>query len=413
MMNNRLLQLIDGKRVAVVGNAPVEADVSAEVDAADVVIRFNNMYRYGEGRTGKKISIVMQTFTCEYMWAKERHNAEILRQRPEIFLVKQRGNYSAASHSYYGPEIRVNDIIGAFAPWSALTTGGAALCFLAEHACNSEFKVYGFSSGDGWKDYVGTEAHWYAATADAERKAVDEAIAKLEAKRIAHSGDYTMEKRLSGAKDGIPRVIVVPVHRRSSGAPGKNRALLFPLLDKLASLPYRVVVLGDDDELLYSAEQSYPFVIAFHTPQLHSGNTEDITFKLQNWRIASGYCGDIALVQCTSPGLRPEWIEDCFEESKKCALVATAVKLDFKPNAIYKADYGGVWTPYQPNFGAASTARQNLPVCCRITGAVEVFHSDALDFGSFWQAAYLRPYFVDAEDSLDVDTSRQLKEALP
>ena len=387
---NRLLQVLDGKTVAIVGNGPVESDVSAEVDACDVVVRFNHMYRYGEGLTGRKISVILQTFTGVYMGSRDRHNAEVLRQRPEVFLVKQRENYAPWCHAYYGPEIRVNDLTAHFAPFQHFSTGGAAVCWLAKNAQNSAFKVFGFPGGKPWEDYIAGDGHWYRGVADAERKSVDEAKAVLAAKKATEP------------HRGIPRVVVVPVKRNSSGRPGKNRELLMPLLDKLSELPYKVYVCGDDAELLYQAEAEYPDkVMPFHSPALRTGNTEDVTAQLKDWRDGTGYCGDIALVQCTSPDLTADWVDRCFEESARSALVATAVELDFKPNAIYKADFGSVWTPYNASFGPASEARQNLPVCCRITGAVEVFHTDALDWKSFWQSAYLRPVFVDSAKDID------------
>lgn len=389
---NRLLQFIDGKSVAVVGNGPETEDVSGLVDACDIVLRFNHMYRYGDKKTGKKISAIMQTFTSTYMSSMDRHNAEILRQRPEVFLVKQRGNYAPWCHAFYGPDIRVNDLIDHFAPWHAFSTGGAVVCYLAQYANNSTFKVFGFPGGKAWDDYIAGDGHWYQNIAAQERKAVDEAKGVLATKFIRQ------------APCGIPRVIVVPIKANSSGRPGKNRDLLFPLLEKIKTLPYDIVICGDDSELLYSAELAFPDKVrAFHSQGMHMGNTEDVNTLLKNWRNGTAFCGDIALVQCTSPDLEAKWIEDCFAESAKSALVATAVPLEFKSSSIYKCDFGGVYTPLAPQFGAASTARQNLPVCVRITGAVEVFHSDALDFPSFWQSAYMRPYVISSEKSTDVD----------
>lgn len=387
---NRLLQLIDGKTVAVVGNGPVDKDVSAEVDACDVVIRFNHMYRYGEGTTGKKISIICQTFTSSYMRADDRHNAEVLRQKPEVFIVKRRNNYHPWCHGYYGPDIRVNDLIDHFHEWCNCTTGGEVVCYLAKYADNSTFKVFGFPSGKAWEDYIATDAKHYQQIAPLERKAVDEAIVELAKKQVVRPAC------------GIPRRIVVPVKRNSSGRPGKNRELLMPLLKKLESLPYQISLVGDDSELLYTAEQAYPMkVLPFHTPALRAGNTEDVTKVIRDWRDATGYSGDMALVQCTSPDLTADWVELCFDEARYSSLVATAVELDFKCNAIYKADFGGVWTPFNGAFGPASEARQNLPVCCRITGAVEVFHTDALDFPSFWSYGPMQPVFVDSAKDID------------
>lgn len=392
LAKNRLLQLLDGHSVAIVGNGPVEGDFSQEIDSCDVVVRFNHMYRLDEGKTGKKISIILQTFTSDYMAAWDKHNREVLIQKPEVFLVKQRENCSPWMYSFYGPDVRVNDLIDAFRQWHPFTTGGAALSYLANYANNSTFKIYGFPGGKPWEDYIAGPGHWYKGVAANERKVVEEAKEMLAKKSISRP-----------AKPGvppIPRMIVVPVKRHSSGKPGKNRTLLFPLLEKLAKTPYPVTVCGDDDELLYSAEMSFDNIRAFHSPAVNIGNTDDVTNLLRYWRDVTRYCGDIALVQCTSPDIACDWIEDSFKLSASSALVATAKMLDFKPNAIYRADAGGRYAPLT-NLPPASCARQNLPPCCRITGAVEVFHSDALDFPSFWQCAPLKPYFTPTAEDVD------------
>ena len=48
---NQILQLLWGKKIAIIGNGLVPVDVSKEIDACDVVIRFNHFYNYDTGNT--------------------------------------------------------------------------------------------------------------------------------------------------------------------------------------------------------------------------------------------------------------------------------------------------------------------------------------------------------------------------
>jgi hypothetical protein len=55
MIFRRRVKTLEGRRVMVVGNAPVSKDLSDVVDASDFVVRFNWCTNYGQG-TGTKIS---------------------------------------------------------------------------------------------------------------------------------------------------------------------------------------------------------------------------------------------------------------------------------------------------------------------------------------------------------------------
>lgn len=390
--NNRLLQLISGKTVAVVGNGPELEDHSKEIDACDMVIRFNHMYNYESGMVGKRVDIIMQTFTSAWMRAPNKKMNEILKQRPEVFLVKQPENYTQFCHAPYGPTIRVNKAFSLFNPWSPFTTGGAALCYLANFATNTEFKVFGFPSDDRWTKYIETDAHWYKAIADNERKVVDEAKEKL------------ASFKTDGKKISIPKIVVIPVRQGSKGCPGKNRKLLFPLLEKLKNSGYRTAVVGDDHELIADASINYG-IEPFFTEYI--ADSTDVTNTLKVWKAASGYCGDVALVQCTSPFLTLDWIDRCFDASKSAPLVCTATPLKIKQTAIYTMGSGGVWNPLISNI-AASAPRQTLQKAVRINGGVVVFHSDSIDEDSIYNAGHMCPVLVSEKESLDVDTQEDM-----
>lgn len=59
--------MIEGKRVAIVGNMTPSEDLSEEIDAHDVVIRVNNFYNYDSGKVGKKVSALLLSGTSAWM----------------------------------------------------------------------------------------------------------------------------------------------------------------------------------------------------------------------------------------------------------------------------------------------------------------------------------------------------------
>ena len=408
-MTNRLLQLLRGRRIAIVGNSPVSYNYSTEIDTADVVVRFNDFYNIHSGKVGKRVNIVLQTVAKAWF---ERYSAGLLTkslemvrtQHPDIFLVKRPDNYNTDAHAVYGKGIRIDNLARCFEPWWKYTTGTAALCWLAENLTGenapASIKCYAFSNeGDEtpWDNYITGDAAHYSHVAQEERKAQKEAIAKLESMSIIDPPPPILS---------IPKCVVVPVKATSSGAPGKNRLLLRSCLEKLQELDMPVYVTGDDLELLHEVKDlcepvPVPAIPAFR----------DVTDTMRRWQVETGFCGDVAHVQCTSPGLKPEWVLRCFDALSCAPVAATCIELGFKPTAIFREE-NGVFVPCSQALPPATVARQLLPKAVRFTGAVVAFHTDALACDSFFQAGVMEPVMVDEEDSLDVDTPEQLKEAL-
>lgn len=395
---NRLLRKIDGKRVALVGNGPEAEDHSAEIDSADVVIRFNHFYNYDSGKVGKRVDIVLQTFTGAWAKTENKHIDAIKANGAEIFIVKKPQQMRSELYKFLGADTPVRDLSRLFAPYAMLTTGGASLCYLADAAKNSEFKVYGFPYGDSWKDYLAKDAAHYRGVETVERLATASAISRLREARIVRPSEGS----------GQPRAIVVPVKRVSQGAPGKNRALIRPLLGKIIPLGIPVFVVGDDAELFVELNREFPSVEYRETPEI--APLDDVTKTLLAWRDAENFSGEVALVQCTSPRLKPEWITRCLDALKHGVLAATAVELGFKPNAIFTEEEGGAYFVANQRLGFPSRPRQQLPRAIRVTGAVEAFDSDDLDLSSLWAGGPVTPIIVDEEDALDVDRPCDLDE---
>ena len=399
---NRLIQILEGRKVAIVGNGTPVCDHSAEIDSADVVVRFNDFYNYQTGKVGRRVDVVLQTVAKAWY---DRFNAGQLgaslavvrEQKPAIFLVKRPDNYRTDAHAVYGKGVRIDNLARLFEPWWRFTTGTAALCYLAQNLTNAEVRCYGFQDEAAWRNYIATDAQHYSAVAEEERKVMLASIATLEGLKITEPKDGT-----------VPKCIVVPVKANSSGAPGKNRVLLRGCLEKLQGLGpgIQVFATGDDLELLHDVKD-----LCIPVPLPAIGATDDVTRSLRRWQVETGFCGDVALVQCTSPKLKAEWIAECFEALSRAPVAATCVELGFKPTAIFREE-NGVFVPNSQALPPATVARQLLPRAVRITGAVEAFHTDALARESLFEHGTLEPVMVDEADSLDVDDVEQLKEAM-
>lgn len=390
-----LLQKLTGRKVAIVGNGNVKVDYSAEIDSADVVVRFNHFYNYDSGLVGKRVDIVLQTITPMYYNAKNRHDEIVRELKPHVFLVKNHFTYDSKLHDVYGSDVRVDFSTRFFDPYPIFTTGTTALKYLADHLTNAEVKCYGFQDDEDWKRYLQTDAKNFGVH-PTERQVMLDSIKTLEALKIT-----------TPAKS-IPRHIIVPVKRNSLGAPGKNRILLDKCLAEITQLDIPITVVGDDTELLNVAYIKYcdKGVTILALPAI--GAYDDVTQTLNNWRIATGYEGDVAIVQCTSPRLKKEWVLEGFDNLQFAPVSATATPLSFKPTAVF-AKAGGVYLPAYDRLPPASVARQLLPESVRVTGAVVTFHTDALDLPSFWSAGVMRPILVSDDDALDIDTTKDLE----
>ncbi|MEJ5082959.1 MULTISPECIES: glycosyltransferase family 29 protein [Brucella/Ochrobactrum group] len=77
------------KTLFIVGNGPVGRDMSAEIDSADLVIRFNEP-RVSLGMTGTKTDMLMLATSSKQMeeWIKNPNfiNSEIVRNTPEVLF---------------------------------------------------------------------------------------------------------------------------------------------------------------------------------------------------------------------------------------------------------------------------------------------------------------------------------------
>ncbi|MEN5275892.1 hypothetical protein ABE527_02975 [Brucella sp. TWI432] len=77
------------RTIFIVGNGPVENDLSAQIDAADLVLRFNEP-RVSRGMTGTKTDMLMLATSSKQMeqWIKDPAfiNSDIVRNAPELLF---------------------------------------------------------------------------------------------------------------------------------------------------------------------------------------------------------------------------------------------------------------------------------------------------------------------------------------
>lgn len=390
---NQLLALLTGKRVAIVGNAPLDRDYSQEIDSADIVCRFNHFYNIKSGKAGKRVDIIFQTFAKPWYDAtpEERNIAIIEANTPILFVAKKPQQFNEQARDFLGNKVlRIELCPLELEKYARFTTGGAILCYLAEYLRNAEVKVYGFDRDEVWNAYLTGDAKHYAPVADEERFCVKGAIAQLE-----------------GLKKGEPvkveTRIVIPVKKHSQGAPNKNRILLPMLLKNLEAADHglKITVVTDDKELELSAGVEKHVLPAI-------APLADVTATLRRWRDATGYFGDVMLLQCTSPNVKPEWIGQAMELRETANIVVTAIELDYKVNSIFVTEKGrGMRATH---CGAPTVPRQKLPQAWRLSGALFLFPSDYLSRHSFFDNAEVTPIFINPEDAVDIDTEKQLKE---
>ena len=397
-MNNRLLQILNGKTIAIVGNGNIAVNYSNEIDSADIVIRFNHFYNYDSGNVGKKIDVVIQTITPVWEKAQNKHVEQIKAQRPEIFLCKNHFPYTTNVHKFYGNRVRVNNTTKWFDPYSQYTTGTTFLRYLADHLTNAKVKCYGFQDENDWQRYLMTDAKNYNVQ-NFERPDMLDAIRRLESLELT--------TKIS-KENSIPRMIVIPVKANSTGCPGKNTKLIDHCLAEAKKTEIPITLVGDDYDLFYNIQMKYNVNVCA-LPAI--GTYDDITESLRKWHVKSGFCGDVAIVQCTAPYLTAEWITTSFNASKFAPVVATASNIDFKPTALF-SDSNGVYVPLASQLPPASVARQLLPHVVKINGAVVVVHTDALACNSIYQDGVMCPVIVPENQSLDVDTKQELDKAI-
>ena len=400
-MLGKFQQMIQGKRVAIVGNLTPKKDLSQEIDNHDIVIRLNHFYNYDSGLVGKKVDILFVTPTDGWkkMSPEERHEYVIKEQKPSIFVVKhsERIDDIIRKNHFCGCEIFkfAQDLIRGS---QVFTTGTASLRILT-NCENFTCDCYCFSFDDEWKHYVDTEAKHYASNMNMEERKRCEWIEKLKKKRIFD--------------DNINPVITV---RKGSSLKDKNirpykdnKNLLQICVEKALKVFGKITVLADD-EYYCELAKSYGAVVPYLDEKVE-GN-EDVTVRLKRWRDRCDINGRIILLQCTSPNISIESMERMKEMSKEAdykeVIVSTVIYDDVKHSALLMFDDEETHMR-QAIKGSPqiSRPRQELKTLYLYNGAMTSFAPSQLNKESLFDDADLKPCMIEKWEGLDIDTIEQ------
>lgn len=149
-------EFVKGKKVAVVGNADVDEDMSKEIDNHDIVIRINNFYNYYSGKVGTKVdALVMGGLTaCVDKLDNGQSLGEDVVQKfkPRIFLITESSNQKINNiHKRYDgcrKDMLMNNPLD-----MKFTTGTMVLKILYD-IDDVEVNLYAFDRGSKWKKYL-------------------------------------------------------------------------------------------------------------------------------------------------------------------------------------------------------------------------------------------------------------------
>lgn len=151
-----LEDFVRGKRIAVVGNADVDEDMSEEIDSHDIVIRINNFYNYYSGKVGTKVDgLVMGGLTaCIDKLDNGQSLGEMVVQKfkPRIFLITESSiqKINKIHKRYDGCR---KDMLMNYPLDMRFTTGTMVLKLLYEMD-DVDVDIYAFDRGSKWNQYL-------------------------------------------------------------------------------------------------------------------------------------------------------------------------------------------------------------------------------------------------------------------
>lgn len=217
-------------------------------------------------------------------------------------------------------------------------------------------------------------------------------------------------------------VAVIPARGGSKGIPRKNLVSLAgrPLIGyaieaaRGASCVARVLVSTDDLEIAEAAR-----ALGAEAPFLRPAHLADdaapmlgVLQHVQAWLQAQGESVEaLVLLQPTSPLRTSRHIEEAvalFRSAPSSSVVSVVeVPHQFNPVSVMKLSAQGTLALFLPD-QVVATRRQDKPTAYARNGpAVLVCHPDTLHAGELY-GDRCRPYLMSDEDSLDIDTPRDL-----
>ena len=208
----------------------------------------------------------------------------------------------------------------------------------------------------------------------------------------------------------MTRLAIIPARGGSKGIPRKNLADVAgrPLIAHTiqaglaAASISRVVVSTDDAEIAEAARQSGAEVLM--RPAEFASDAAPMLPVLQH-AVAEigGEFPAIVLLQPTSPLRTARHIDEAVALlDDGCDSVAAVCEMEHSP---YKCclQKDGLLVPFVPGADLGA-ARQLLPTVYRENGAIYAIHRAVIEAGHSLRGDRIRPYFMTAEESVDVDS---------
>lgn len=404
-----LADLCRGKRVAIVGSATPDEDMSAQIDACDLVIRMNNFYNMGSGRVGRKTDVVVLTPSGAWQKLSDKDKGEdvIREQHPLVFSIRypERLLDPKVQSFFHGCEFARDD--GARPSVQRFTTGTVALSRVAEYAENCTVLTAGYNPRAEFLAYLEREGRHYLSQAHIECVAREKYLEICAAK--------TIEK----PQTKLAFRAVIPA-RKGSSLKDKNIRLFRgkPLLVRAIETAREAfpneeppIVLTDSEvyaRLAREAGAEIPYI------DREVKDDDNVVLQLRRWRDYAKYYGLVAMIQCTSPTTRIETLQKIRAQASEFGLraglaVITATPVRHKSTAYFARDIktGAVRQLFREI--SPSVPRQSIPEALRFTGAVSLVHSDALNDDELFHGVEWRVVDVPAEEARDIDAAEDFE----
>ncbi|MEJ7891578.1 MAG: acylneuraminate cytidylyltransferase family protein [Solirubrobacteraceae bacterium] len=215
---------------------------------------------------------------------------------------------------------------------------------------------------------------------------------------------------------------LIPARGGSKGLPGKNLrrldgASLVELTHRaaLASEALDRVILSTDDEAIAEAGRAAGVEVPFMRPADLAGDAAPMLAVVQHAITALEAeleIGWVVILQPTSPLRRPEDVRGAVELARSSGADSVVgvveLPLDVSPDYVMRVDDGRL-VPFLER-GADLTRRQEARPAYKRDGTVYVVRRDVAVGGSLY-GDDCRPYLVDSEASLSIDTAADWREA--
>lgn len=396
-----LAQIIKDKSVVVIGNAPIETDISSVVNDADIVFRFNHAYNMTE-LTGERVTHLVATPCSRFdeKIATTESGKKIVAQKPMLLTCKQYG--TRTNDEKISPLFEKRAFIEESEPFDAMTTGTNFLVALGKVArCAKSISIYGLPYDiKGVSEYFHTDARHYSGWVN-EMRYRERLIAKI------------------AGKEEPDNAFVLPVVPLRSGSSCKDKNIRpfrgMPLcawsIRQCNAVFGMCVVVTDSMQYVEEARNMGAKAVLMEL------DPRNISLSMKTMCELFDYKGIVGMRQATSPlmsdeGLRQYYgVADILAEDKEKKIVGMSMaKLPYKSSALFERSTGEDENgePIQKITKLTKTSptvpRQQIPELVRFFGGFTLFHSSAVvERGDIFAGCNAKFIYHSEQEALDID----------